>query len=285
MQALLLPLLLAQTQAGTQSLPAADRVAPPHPLSYLPTQSGLEPPTFDGGRSEFEIADVDADGHPDLVSVGDHGSPFIGTSQHGIMVWLGDGAGGFSLVMSGNFGYGGVALGDVDGDGHMDAAYGVHHDYSSDDFGDQLIEVARGDGSGAGWTPWDDGLATAGETYGMFGTDLGDVDGDGDLDLVSNSFGCCAGLHVYQNHGDGSWSPTFSAPGSNSDMDCLFCDFTGDGHLDLAAASQSGKAWRGDGTGAFTKSLGLPDGSYRGVSAGDVSGDGADELAYLSGGV
>ncbi len=284
MHALLLPLLAAQASAPG-SLPYADRLPAPHQPNYVPTQAGLEPPTFDGGRSEFELGDVNADGHPDLVSVGDHGSPFIGTSQHGVMVWLGDGQGGFTLVMSGDFGYGGVALGDVDGDGRMDVGFGVHHDYSSDDFGDQLIEVALGDGTGTGWSPWDDGLGTAGETYGMFGTDFGDVDGDGDLDVGSNSFGCCAGLHVYRNHGDGTWSPTFSAPGSNSDMDFVFCDFTGDGHLDVAAASQSGKAWRGDGTGGFAKAdAALPASSYRGIAAGDVDGDGADDLGYLAGG-
>jgi hypothetical protein len=40
----------------------------------------------------------------------------------------------------------------------------------------------------------------------MFSTDLADVDGDGDLDLASISFGCCSGVHVYLNGGDGSWT-------------------------------------------------------------------------------
>jgi len=33
------------------------------------------------------MGDVNGDGNPDLVSVGDHGSPNVGTDQHGIMVW------------------------------------------------------------------------------------------------------------------------------------------------------------------------------------------------------
>ena len=103
-------------------------------------------------------------------------------------------------------------------DGNIDIGYGMHHNYSATDFGDQLLEVALGDGSGEKWTPWDDGLATNGETWGMFATDFADVDNDGDLDIGSISFGCCAGVHVYLNQDDGSWTISFGFIGGNSDM-------------------------------------------------------------------
>ena len=75
--------------------------------------------------------DVDGDGHVDLGSVGDHGSPFIGTGQHGIMVLAGRRPGKFlSVRMSGDFGYGGLALRRRERrDGLVDVGYGVHHDY------------------------------------------------------------------------------------------------------------------------------------------------------------
>ena len=85
--------------------------------------------------------------------------------------------------MEGDLGYGGIAVGDANNDGYLDVGYGMHHNYSSTDLGDQLIEVALGNGTGQGWMPWDDGLATAGEDWGMFGTDFGDIDNDGDLDF------------------------------------------------------------------------------------------------------
>lgn len=257
-------------------------------VEYAESSIGLGEPQLDGGTIEIEMGDVDGDGNLDLVSVGDHGNPFVNTNQHGVIVWRGDGTGRWSVVQSGNFGYGGVALGDVDGDGLLDVGYGIHHDWGSGDLGDQLIEVALGDGTGAAWSPWDDGLATNGETWGMAGTDFADVDGDGDLDLGSNSFGCCAGLHVYLNQGDGTWLQSWGLLGGNSSSELTFGDVDGDGWPDFAASHDSGTVWLGDGFGDFRSADGdLPGGGAfdrAGVALGDIDGDGRDELAWADGG-
>lgn len=253
-------------------------------LQYVESSTGLQPPTLDGGRTEVEMGDVDGDGHIDLVSIGDHGSPYVNTDEHGVMVWFGNGQGVWSVFQNGNFGYGGVALGDANNDGLMDVGYAMHHNYSSNDFGDQLIEVALGDGTGQNWQPWDDGLATNGETWGMFGTDFADVDNDGDLDIASNSFGCCAGVHVYLNHGDGTWSQSFGFLGGNSTDDIAFGDVNGDGFADLAAANQLGTVYLGDGAGGLQLADGnLPPGGNsgrRGIALGDANGDGRDDLSF-----
>jgi hypothetical protein len=258
-------------------------------LSYVESSQGLIPPSMDGGRTELELADVDLDGNVDIVSIGDHGSPYVNTDQHGIMVWFGDGRGNWAVQMAGNFGYGGIAIGDIDNDGRMDAAYAMHHDYGSGDFGDQLIEAALGDGTGRNWTPWDDGLATAGEDWGMFGTDLADIDNDGSLDVGSNSFGCCAGAHVYRNNRDGTWSPTWGFLGGNSGMDFLFGDIDNDGFIDLAVSNQTGTVYRGDGTGGFTNADGnLPAGGSSGrggIALGDVDNDGDLDISFKVSGV
>ncbi|MGH2570498.1 MAG: FG-GAP repeat domain-containing protein, partial [bacterium] len=258
-------------------------------LDYVDSSpSGAAFPEWEGGDTELEFADIDGDGHVDFLSIGDHGSPFINTDQHGIMCYFGDGAGGWSVHQEGNFGYGGIAVGDVDNDGFLDVGYGMHHDYSGTDFGDQLIEVVRGDGSGTAWTPGDDGLGSGGETYGMFASDFADMDNDGDLDLASHSFGCCNGPHVYRNDGGGQWTHTWSLPGANARASLGWGDVNGDGVADFAASYQSGTIYLGDGEGSFTVAdAGLPAAGLlglAGVHLGDVNGDGCADLAFTRNG-
>lgn len=258
-------------------------------LNYIESSTGLQIPAMEAGPTEIEFADVNADGNLDIVCIGDHGSPYIGTSEHGIMVWFGDGLGNWSVVQVGNFGYGGVALGDVNNDDLMDIGYAMHHNYSSTDFGNQLMEVALGDGTGTSWIPWDDGLGTNGETYGMFGCDFADIDNDGDLDFGSISFGCCAGVHVYRNNGDGTWTQTFGFTGGNSTLIFIFGEINGDGLVDFACGhgQSAGSVYLGDGKGGFKPGDGnLPaagnTGRY-GISLGDINDDGRDDLAYVTG--
>lgn len=255
-------------------------------LYFIRLSNGLDEPEFEKGRTDFALSDINMDGHVDILSIGDHGSPNFNSDQHGIMVWFGDGLGNFSLHMEGNFGYGGIAVGDINNDGFKDVAYGMHHNYSGVAFGDQLIEAALGDGTGMNWTPYDVGLATAGESWGMFGTDLADVNNNGLLDLVSISFGCCNGIQVYLNQGDGSWEHSFGAWGDNSGMIVQFADFNNDGMMDILASYQHGTTFFGDGTGNFSRNdngLPIPAGwSLNGVSAADVNNNGADEIAFTN---
>jgi hypothetical protein len=259
--------------------------------SYAESSNGLGTPELEGGRTELELADINGDGNVDILSIGDHGSPFVGTQEHGVMVWFGDGTGNWTPFQFGNFGYGGIAVGDVNNDGFLDVGYAMHHNYSGTDLGDQLIEVALGNGTGMSWSAWDNGLASNGESWGMFCTDFADIDGDGDLDIASNSFGASSGIHVYANQGDGSWVQAFGFIGGNSTDDIVFGDVNNDGFPDFAAAHQHGTVYLNDGTGSFTQSDGdLPPGGLlgrEGPDLGDVDNDGTDELSYAnsSGGV
>jgi hypothetical protein len=259
-----------------------------HAVTYVESSAGLDQPGMDGGDSELEFGDVNGDGHIDLVSVGDHGNPLVNTLEEGIMVWLGNGLGGWTHRQYGYLGYGGVALGDLNGDGLMDVAYGIHHDYSSTDLGDQILEAALGDGSGTFWTAWDDGLVAHGEYWGLFATDLADLEGDGDLDIGSTGFGSSAGFQVYLNRSDGTWARSFGYLGGNSDHIFQFGDVNGDGHPDVATSKQEGTVWLGDGEGYFELADGnLPSpggwSTRPGPSLGDVNGDGRDDLAYCDG--
>lgn len=278
-RSLYLPLL-----AAVASMILVARAADGQQRSYVEQSTGLSQPGLEAGGTELEFGDVNGDGHMDLVSVGDHGNPGIGSGEQGIMVWFGDGGGVWSFYQTGNLGYGGTALGDVNADGLLDIGYGIHHNYSGTDLGNQILEVALGDGTGHNWAPWDDGLAGSGETWGMFGTDFADVDNDGDLDLGSISFGCCAGLHVYRNNGNGTWTQSWGFLDGNSDLLFVFGDVNGDGHADFAAAHGNGTVYLGNGAGAFTLADGnLPSPVWRrGIDLGDVTDDGRDDLAFAT---
>ncbi|MBE0638545.1 MAG: T9SS type A sorting domain-containing protein [Bacteroidales bacterium] len=244
-------------------------------LSYSRVTNGLGIPEFEEGRTDFALDDINMDGHLDLLSVGDHGSPFFNSDQHGIMVWFGDGQGNFQNFSNGQFGYGGIAVGDVNNDGYKDVGYGVHHNYSGTNWGDQLIEVVLGDGTGMNWTSWDEGLATNGETWGMFGTAFADFNNNSLLDLVSISFGCCSGLQVYLNQSDGTWVNSFGFLNGNTSLLVRVFDINKDGFMDIISGHQYGTVYFGDGTGNFINNdSGLP-------GAGNTARAGFD-VAYLN---
>ncbi len=265
------------------------RISTAYALEYVEASVGLGDIQWEGGNSELEFADINLDGNLDLISIGDHGSPWMGTQEHGIAVYFGDGLGHWDVTMNGNFGYGGICAGDVNGDGLPDVGYGMHHNYSSNDFGDQLIEVALGDGTGQNWTPWDDNLASQGEDWGMFSCDFGDVDNDGDLDIASISFGYGNPLMIYLNNGDGTWTHSAALSGGNPDITVFFGDINRDGNLDVAASYQNGSVFFGNGDGTFYNAMfNLPPGSswggLMGLSLGDVDNDGGMDLAFVDDG-
>ena len=217
------------------------------------------------------------DGNLDVISVGDHGSPYVNTQEHGIMVWLGDGMGTWSVIQVGDFGYGGIEAGDLNLDGYLDVVWGIHHDYATpgSGFGDTLIGAALGDGTASNWIPWATGLGTGGETWGMFECALADFDCNGLLDLISQSFGYGQGYHVYQNHGDGTWTQVWVLSDANNNNMLEIADFNADGFPDFAGNRDGTHVFFGDGTFNFTMTqTGLPGGLWNGLDCGDMNNDG-----------
>jgi uncharacterized repeat protein (TIGR01451 family) len=227
----------------------------PHPIS----------PTFGTGNSaDVALGDVDGDGDLDAVVANVMDNPQL--------VYLNDGAGGFTLHPGDPaFGLGeslAVSLGDLDGDGDLDAL------------------VANGDGAAQDVYLNDgDGAFAAHPSAPTFGTGdsrgvaLGDVDDDGDLDaLVANALG--VPQDVYLNDGSGAFtahpiSPTFGAGASTA---IALGDLDGDGDLDAVVADGGTQdVYLNDGSGAFAphpNSPSLDTGDSWDVALGDVDGDG-----------
>ena len=286
-------ILISSTATSiTVSQVAKDNTAITSNVTFVEKSTGLNDPAKEGGDTELELADINNDGHLDIISVGDHGSPYINSNQHGIMVWFGDGDDSWSVVQVGSFGYGGIEAGDLNLDGYLDVVWGIHHygpSYGGQPgFGDTILGAALGDGTGSNWVGWATGLGTSGETWGMFETDLADFDCNGLLDIISQSFGCCNGYHLYENNGDGTWSHQWTNTGGNTYDNLEVGDFNSDGYPDFAGNRDGYFVYVGDGSFGFNLAQsGLPTSSWRGLDVGDMNNDGCDDLVigYSSSGV
>ncbi len=145
----------------------------------------------------------------------------------------------------------GVALGDIDNDGDVDAV-------TVDAYDD--MEVYMNDGSG---------VFTYDQTYGSgeswFGVYLVDVDMDDDLDIIVAAFYSGNGCEVWKNNGLGSFTMSQGSIASSFGMEELgIGDVNGDGSPDIFAPASSGghsEVWLNDGSGNFTDSNQDLDGS------------------------
>jgi hypothetical protein len=141
------------------------------------------------------------------------------------------------------------------------------------------------------WSESKSGLPTEG-TY--FGVTFGDMNNDGNQDIISASDG--KGVSVFMGDGAGAWTEVVSHPADSGGYgDVAVGDYNSDGNLDIFASSPANHesqptgvhVFRGDGTGGFldvTDSANLPtSGKWRGVAAGDVNGDGHLDIAATAG--
>ncbi|MCZ6598513.1 MAG: FG-GAP-like repeat-containing protein [Planctomycetota bacterium] len=174
---------------------------------------------FDGGGAgETSIVAVDAnnDGIEDLF-VGCFDSRDVNTLLGGAP------GGGFTLVPG--QGVPGppwmLAAGDVDGDGIVDAAT-----CNSNFFGG-TGSILLGDGAG-GFLPT--------QSYGAgafpLAVDLGDIDGDGDLDLLISNYGD-ATYTVYQNDGTGAMVSPITLTSTFAGSCAIVVDYDRDGDMDI----------------------------------------------------
>lgn len=136
------------------------------------------------GSNDFEVTDVDGDGHDDLVLAnGDNAdSTPILKNFHAITVYRNQGDGSFESVQTIPFhGAYGVRALDYDGDGDLDlAAFSAFPDFNNDQ---PSLLFLKNDGTGR-FSPFALGDSALSRWMVM---DAGDVDGDGDEDVLLGS--------------------------------------------------------------------------------------------------
>ena len=227
-------------------------------------------------------ADLDGDGFVDLVTThpSDASVRVLLASPNGEFTRQSNYAVGLSPIF--------VTTGDMDG-AHGAADQSV--DLLTVDSGSSTLSLlrSRGDGTFLDAASYDVSLSPR-------AAEIGDLDGDGDRDVVSISdfAGRDVGVYtVFLNEGidadeDGRLRLVPRRPVSVGDNPhtLVLDDFDGDDILDLAIAHTSTIAWfRGHGDGGFAEAIRTSDrrlGNPRTIAGGDFDGDGLLDLASTS---
>ena len=170
-----------------------------------------------------------------------------------------------------------VALGDMDGDGRLDLA-------SANAVSNTLTVFFQEDGGG-----FAEPLSVGGSsvTEAPFSVALGDVNGDGRLDLASANAGS-NNLTVFIQEDGGGFAEPLSVGGSSvteAPFSVALGDMNGDGRLDLVSANFSSdtlSVFLQEEGGGFDEAVSLGDSSVtdapRSVALGDMNGDGRLDL-------
>jgi hypothetical protein len=172
----------------------------------------------------------------------------------------------------------GLALGDLDGDGDLDAYFGGGCGVRD--------MVYLNDGAGS-FTNSGQKLNNGGNASSV---ELADLDSDGDLDaFVAIGDSCNGGRgsqpdRVWLNDGTGKFTDTGQRLDRSLGQEADLGDLDGDGDLDAIVANgliifgnvveQANSVWLNDGSGVFTLGQELDQDATNGVALGDIDGDG-----------
>ena len=201
-----------------------------------------------GGGHGFVMGDVNRDGKPDLIV----------SSSNALTVLLGNGRGGFERTTNAPVrlphGAGEMVTGDFNGDGKLDWA-GAHHDHYH-------VLVMLGNGAGD-FTPAPGSPIIARETGKRphtHGLAIGDLNGDGKLDLVTaNSDDNDVAVLLGDGKAGFTRAPGSPFPVGPGPYPLALADVNGDAKLDIVAPNLGLARGQitvilGDGRGAFRPS-------------------------------
>lgn len=248
------------------------------------------------GPDQLALGDVDGDGDLDLL---------VGTSlnlTYAVTLRLNGGdatgsntgifSGGQSITVSGEAH--GVALADVDGDGDLDVLA------ASSTVGFVMVRLNGGDATGSNTGVFSgSGFVGVGDTPASIAT--GDIDGDGDLDLLTANYGS-SNVSVCFNKGNGdfiNYTANVNVPVGSGAYNIALADVDADGDLDFLTSNAgygtdgnsvsvrlNGGDATGSNTGVFSGGSTVAVGEYpRALTMGDLDGDGDLDFATPNGSI
>ena len=225
-----------------------------------------------GGKYSRSLAlgDINGDGRIDIV---------VGNSDQDSQILINSGDGTFSdmnavKLPGGTMNTRSLALGDVNDNGRIDIVVG--------NFGQtNQVLVNSSDGTFSDTST----LSLPGGSKQTISLAVGDINGDGRIDIVIGNYGQENRLLV--NLGDGTLSDmnVVSLPGGGRNTYCIALgDVNGDGHIDIAIGKLGEENQllinSGNGTFSDTNTVSLPGGSSNthSLALGDVNGDGSIDI-------
>ena len=190
-----------------------------------------------------------------------------------------------------------LALGDFNGDGHLDAALAQDTGWFTGGYmdaapGQRGSGLTIGLGDGTGQFSMQNSISIG---YEQTGVAVGDLNGDDVLDLMvsfyndyeSYSYYYSGGVALVMGNGDGTFAaPVYPLDGDYLPRDLVLGDLNGDDRLDLAVVLVSDNSvaiMLGHGNGAFSAPVHLATGYYpRALALDDLDGDGDTDLAVIN---
>ena len=227
----------------------------------------------DGARSVF-AADLDGDGDMDIVSASVNDDTIAWYKNNGAA----DPSFTAADIATNADGAYSVFAADMDGDGDMDIVSASYND-------DTIAWYENNGASNPSWTK----AVIATSADGPWSVYAADMDGDGDMDIVSAS-SYDDTIAWYENNGasDPSWTAADIATSAESATSVYVADIDGDGDMDIISSSQS------DNTIAWYENNGASDPSFTAadiatdkdgamsVFAADMDGDGDMDIVSAS---